>query len=169
MSPLTEDEIDPHLPNIPYGNLTFRTMLWHQSQFQELLARTGKLPARLGEMTTEQRVAYIKDALFALDHEGHELIENMSWKHWASGERFDRQACIEELVDLYAFLFNITLAIGFFHDEIHGDDWQDDHEAPIPHTITSIAEEVGRHVWEKVEKNFERQQRPEGYKGVGGV
>lgn len=135
-----------------YQDLSLEVMLNRQFEFQRHLVAKGKLK-ELELMTVKERIQYVRDNLFALDHEGHELINNTSWKPWADGERFDREKCIEELADMFAFLFNITLAVGFANPLA---DWE------------TIAEEVGEAIWKKVELNHERQRRPEGYEGVGG-
>lgn len=88
------------------------------------------------------RIEFFKDMHIALTDEMHEMLGEMSWKPWASGERFDEDAVRGELVDVFHFFMNLWLAAGGTADSLYA------------------AYQVKR------EKNLRRQQ--EGYDGIAG-
>lgn len=58
------------------------------------------------------RMDYIRYNVLALTDELHEALKEVSWKPWAEGHRFNREAYLKELVDALHFLMNLALAAG---------------------------------------------------------
>jgi hypothetical protein len=94
-----------------------------------------------------ERSAFILWNAYALEDEVHEATSEVSWKPWAQGDRFDRDAFLGELVDALHFLGNLLLTT------VEPDG-----------SIDSLAKEVGERYKAKRQRNLERQL--EGYDGV---
>lgn len=62
------------------------------------------------DMTTQQRVDYIKENVLALTDELHELLAETSWKPWAKSEFLHEDKVVSELVDAWHFMMNIMIA-----------------------------------------------------------
>lgn len=61
-------------------------------------------------MNVTERVRYVKDMIFALEHELHEAADETTWKPWTVGEdRINEDAYFGELVDVWHFLMNLFL------------------------------------------------------------
>ena len=97
-------------------------MLRHIFLLQDNLQ--DKIRSKNGEpdiiaQTVAQRVEAIKGNIFALEHELHELVDEMSWKDWTVGEPYiNRDAAVKELVDVLCFFLNICLHLGVTPDEL---------------------------------------------------
>lgn len=84
-------------------------MLVHMLKQQHELQRTamGRDPLL---MSMEDRVAYVKDMIFALEHELHEAADEVTWKSWTKGPAdINEDAFFGELVDAWHFLMNLFL------------------------------------------------------------
>lgn len=60
----------------------------------------------------DERIAYIKENVLALQVELAEALAEVSWKSWAKGPRFNHDAYFAELIDVLHFLINLFLADG---------------------------------------------------------
>lgn len=73
----------------------------------------------IADQTIEERIESIKGNVFALEHELHELIDEMKWKDWTTGPPFlNRDAAVKEAVDALHFLLNIFLHLDVTPDEL---------------------------------------------------
>lgn len=74
-----------------------------------------------GQMTTTERVAYVKDMVLALSNELQaEVLGEVSWKSWTSGDPFINVAAYKkELIDCVHFLMNLMLAVDMTADELY--------------------------------------------------
>ncbi len=77
-----------------------------QAYFQGLLGHD------YNNMSEEELVEYIKNQVLALLDEGHEALNEVGWKPWASSRHVNREAFAGELVDILCFLVNLALAAG---------------------------------------------------------
>lgn len=96
----------------------------------------------------EERAAYVRSMVLAATKELGEFLDNVVWKSWATrdqGAILDRDAAVEELVDVAHFVGNLAVLLGCTDAE-----WTTRYQA-------------------KQAVNRERQARPEGYRGVGGT
>lgn len=66
----------------------------------------GKDPA---ELTTDEKVQFIKDMTLALTDEVHEALQEVGWKPWATSRHINRDAFVGELVDALHFFLNLCL------------------------------------------------------------
>jgi len=80
-----------------------------QAELQrKIRGRIGQ--GEIADQTLTERIEAIKGNVLALEHELHELIDEMSWKDWTVGPPFiNRDAAVKEGVDALHFLVNIFL------------------------------------------------------------
>lgn len=57
----------------------------------------------------EYRDTYVQAMALALIVELGEVMQEISWKPWASGQWFNREAYLEELIDVLHFWMNLVL------------------------------------------------------------
>jgi hypothetical protein len=73
-----------------------------------------KLQQELGydfpEMSTHERILFIKDMMLAAQSELNEALDEISWKPWTTGERFNTTAFASELSDAFQFIMNMWFA-----------------------------------------------------------
>jgi hypothetical protein len=55
----------------------------------------------------EERIQYIKDMLLALENEGHEMLQEIGWKPWATSRHINTEGVKSELVDMFQFFMNL--------------------------------------------------------------
>lgn len=84
-------------------------MLQSQRELQLSMPPLNRDPATL---EGEERIQFFKDMHIALTDEMHEMLAEMSWKPWASGQYFHTEAVRGELVDVFHFFMNLWLAAG---------------------------------------------------------
>jgi hypothetical protein len=66
------------------------------------------------DMDVNDAIAYIKNNVLAATDELHEALGEVDWKPWTTGEREIRtDAFAAELVDVWHFLMNMFLALGY--------------------------------------------------------
>lgn len=61
------------------------------------------------DLTLEDRDHYVQSMSTALMVELGEVLQEISWKPWASGQWFNRQAYLVELIDVLHFWCNLVL------------------------------------------------------------
>lgn len=59
--------------------------------------------------TTKDKTQFVKDMVLALEDELHEALFEVSWKPWAKGEHFRKEAFRSELIDAWHFFMNLCL------------------------------------------------------------
>lgn len=59
--------------------------------------------------TIPEKAQFVKDMVMALEDELHEALFEISWKPWAKGEHFRKDAFRAELVDAWHFFMNLCL------------------------------------------------------------
>ena len=69
----------------------------------------GNDPVRL---EGEERVAFLRWNVDALQDELHELMQEVGWKPWASSRHVNEKEAVAELVDAWHFFMNILWALG---------------------------------------------------------
>jgi dimeric dUTPase (all-alpha-NTP-PPase superfamily) len=73
----------------------------------------------MSDMTLTERIEYIKENVLAATDELHELLNETSWKSWASGDPYiNRDAAVKEGVDVLHFLVNLFLALDVSPEEL---------------------------------------------------
>ena len=60
----------------------------------------------------KEHIDYIRSQTLACIDELMEALHNTPWKPWKKNQKFDREKFKEELVDVWHFLINLTLASG---------------------------------------------------------
>lgn len=79
-------------------------MIQRQREFQQRCGYNFPM------MTTQQRIAYVKDMVLAATAELHEALDETSWKPWTHGDTsIDDTKFCAELVDVTCFLLNLWL------------------------------------------------------------
>lgn len=62
------------------------------------------------ELYGDQRAAYVRDMILALDNELHaEMLSAMGWKPWATSRHFSRDEYLHEAIDALFFLCKLIL------------------------------------------------------------
>ena len=83
-------------------------------RLEGMLQSQLKLQQDLGydfsKMTTTERIRFIKDMMLAAQNELAEALNEMSWKPWTVGERFNTTAFTSELSDAFQFVMNMWFA-----------------------------------------------------------
>lgn len=62
------------------------------------------------EMTTAERIQFVKDMMLAAQNELNEALNEISWKPWTVGERFNTTAFASELSDAFQVIMNMWFA-----------------------------------------------------------
>lgn len=101
--------------NVPsgFGFDMLRQVFASQEHFQKLLGHDYE------NMSAEELVEYIKNQVLALLDEGHEALNEVGWKPWASSRHINREAFAGELVDILCFLVNLALAAGLSSEDFY--------------------------------------------------
>jgi dimeric dUTPase (all-alpha-NTP-PPase superfamily) len=101
------------------------TMFKMQDKLQERLCTWTKIVAAENPDAAKQQ--FINQMILALVEESVEIMRETAYKSpayvpfgWKQGQQYNREACLEECVDLWHFLMNIVLANGFTADEFYG-------------------------------------------------
>lgn len=101
------------------------------NKLQEVLNTQTQLQNRLGnnikEMTEQQLTAYVKNNVFFVTEELHEMTRELpyvkEWKDYSklTGEDIARRKELaqEEFIDVFTFLMNIALSLELTADEIY--------------------------------------------------
>ena len=101
------------------------------NQLQKVLDTQTELQNRLGnnikKMTEQQKTAYVKNNVFFVTEELHEMTRELpyvkEWKDYSqlSGEDIARRKELaqEEFIDVFTFLMNIALTLELTADEIY--------------------------------------------------
>lgn len=101
------------------------------NKLQKVLDTQTELQNRLGnnikEMTEQQKTAYVKNNVFFVTEELHEMTRELpyvkEWKDYSqlSGEDIARRKELaqEEFIDVFTFLMNIALTLELTADEIY--------------------------------------------------
>jgi dUTPase len=66
----------------------------------------------------EEKIQYIKDMVYALESELHEMMQEIGWKPWATSRHINYEAAKSELVDTFQFFMNLCFALGMSADEL---------------------------------------------------
>lgn len=83
----------------------------------KIRSNAGQCP--IDDQTVAQRIEAIKGNLFALEHELHELADEMKWKDWTAGPPYiNRDAAVKEAIDALHFLVNIFLHLSVTPEEL---------------------------------------------------
>lgn len=101
------------------------------NKLQKVLDTQTELQNRLGnnikEMTEQQKTAYVKNNVFFVTEELHEMTRELpyvkEWKDYSqlSGEDIARRKELaqEEFIDVFTFLMNVALTLELTADEIY--------------------------------------------------
>lgn len=92
-------------------------------KYQENLQK--ELGYNLDEMTIEERVAYIKEYVLHMEHEAHEMLQELpyfkAWKKYPT-EPIQQAQLLEvarkEWADVVHFFLNVSLALGFTPEQL---------------------------------------------------
>lgn len=90
-----------------------------QVQFQEVLIQR-KYGKPLRELTPQERNQILKDMVLSIHSESSELLDvATNWKLHKPDHPIDRARALEEYVDLFKFVINVFVYMGFFEDEFN--------------------------------------------------
>lgn len=60
---------------------------------------------------TVRKIQFLKDMVYALEDELHELMDEVGWKPWATSRHIHEDPARSELVDAWHFFMNIMLVL----------------------------------------------------------
>lgn len=82
---------------------------------ERMIAAQHSLQYSLGyditQMSTEERINYIRENVLALNAELFEMLQEIGWKSWASSRHINSTEAFHELRDAWQFLTNLMLAV----------------------------------------------------------
>lgn len=102
--------------NVPsgFGFDMLRQVFESQAYFQGLLGHD------YNNMSTPEKIEYLKGQIMALQAETIEALDEMSWKPWTHGEKkINAEAMLGECADILCFLVNIVLGLGFTSEDFY--------------------------------------------------
>lgn len=93
------------------------------SSFLALLIAQGELQRDtyghdFEKMSDEERIEFIKVNVLALTNELHEALGEVGWKPWATSRHVHSDAYLGELVDVFHFLMNLVLVLGYKEEDL---------------------------------------------------
>ena len=75
----------------------------------QLEMQINSFGANPAELVGEERKRFVTAMALAINTEVAEAMQEIAWKPWAKTDHFNRDAFIEELVDMWHFLMNLAL------------------------------------------------------------
>lgn len=96
--------------------ITLEQLFALQRDLQLQMKPVGRDPAEIED--PEERIQFIKDMVYALEDELHELTDEIGWKPWATSLHINRDAAVSEAVDALHFLMNLFLVLRASADEV---------------------------------------------------
>lgn len=93
------------------------------NEMQELLVsqlalQVGSYDVDPTSLSADERKTYVLWNAFALCDEVHEALREVAWKPWSTGEKFNRDQFVDELIDVLFFWLNLMLVANVTGDEI---------------------------------------------------
>lgn len=70
-------------------------------------------------MDNEERIAFIRQNVLALEDELHEALREVGWKSWARTKYVHETRLQEELIDALHFMLSLLLAANMDADEVY--------------------------------------------------
>lgn len=61
---------------------------------------------------TGNKIKFLKDMVYALEDELHEMMNEVGWKPWATSRHIHEDPARSELVDAWHFFMNLMLVLG---------------------------------------------------------
>lgn len=92
-------------------------------KLDELFRKQEELQNKLGydfsTMTDQQRSAYIIEYSQHLDHEMHEMLQELPFfKSWKKYPEYDLEEAKQEFADALHFFLNVAMGLGFTADSL---------------------------------------------------
>jgi len=88
-------------------------------KLKDMFDKQKELQIKLGNTDILYNVQYLKDMILASVDELMEVLREIPWKNWKKQQEFHKEELKEEIVDVYHFLINISLASGMDYEELH--------------------------------------------------
>lgn len=76
-------------------------------ELQAIIPPKGRTPYDIED--TKERIQFMKDMELALRAELQEMLDEVSWKPWATAEFFNEDAVQGELIDAFHFFLNLCM------------------------------------------------------------
>ena len=70
-------------------------------------------------MDNEQRIAFIRQNILALEDELHEALREVGWKSWARTKYIHQTRLQEELIDALHFMLSLLLVANMDADDVY--------------------------------------------------
>jgi dimeric dUTPase (all-alpha-NTP-PPase superfamily) len=70
-------------------------------------------------MDNEERIAFIRQNVLALEDELHEALREVGWKSWAKTKYIHQTRLQEELIDALHFMLSLLLAANMNADDVY--------------------------------------------------
>lgn len=93
------------------------------SQLQEMFDKQQQFQEKLGNLPLQDldhHMDFLKEQAIALIDELMEAMREVPWKSWKKNQEYNVIEHNEEIIDMWHFLINISLAAGMESDDIHG-------------------------------------------------
>ena len=91
------------------------------AKFEQIISMQLKFQEDLGRgagsfNSAEEQMQYIRDMCLGLNVEVAEFLQEMPWKPWCPlpGQKYDKHAAAEELVDIFIFALNLWIHLGAY-------------------------------------------------------
>jgi len=93
----------------------------NQAKLKEMFQRQAKFQSDLGHTDILYNVPFIKDMILCANCELMECLQETPWKQWKLNQNFDKEKFREELIDVWHFLINLSIAAGFDEDSLYNE------------------------------------------------
>jgi len=87
-------------------------------KLKEMFRKQAEFQTRLGNDAYLYSTPFIKDMILALNCEAMEALQEVPWKEWKRDQKFNTDRFKEEVIDIWHFLINISLAAGLDEDSL---------------------------------------------------
>lgn len=83
-----------------------------RSNLREMFEKQRNFQTRLGNESILYHIPFIKDQVLALQCELMEALQETPWKAWKKNQVLDVKKLQNEIIDVWHFLINISMASG---------------------------------------------------------
>jgi len=82
------------------------------NKLKEMFTKQAEFQTRLGNSANLYSTPFIKDMILALTCEAMEALQEVPWKEWKKNQKFDTDKFKAEIIDIWHFLINLSMAAG---------------------------------------------------------
>jgi dimeric dUTPase (all-alpha-NTP-PPase superfamily) len=86
---------------------------------RKMFAKQHEFQLKLGNEEYLYNVPFIKDMILASTCELMEALQETPWKSWKTKSQFNIQKLEEEVIDVWHFVINLSMACGLTDEDIY--------------------------------------------------